>query len=178
MPQHSLATLRIPPRLTCECLYVTLVLQHKTTRGAPRNVAQSQVQYLFFILLRRVSAHGAFPRQKARFGELGALFRPGCPVFLTHTIHSCVVPRCGKALLACCSCKLPPWLDERERPRDTERGRGERVEKPYKAKRSHSNRRSSCSIIELALSFIMNAVITTAESWLTHTFRVNTYQLI
>lgn len=38
-PHYSLATLRVPPRLTCLCLCVTLVLRHKTTRRATRNVA-------------------------------------------------------------------------------------------------------------------------------------------
>lgn len=39
VPQHSLATLRIPPQLTCVCVYVTLVLQHRTTPDARRRVA-------------------------------------------------------------------------------------------------------------------------------------------
>lgn len=118
--------------LVSACVWL---LFYSTERDALRGETRLKAKHnIYFLLsLTRSVRTAPFRLKRSGLGNLAHYFASSCPAFLTHTIHSCVAPRCDKALLACCSCKLPPWLDERERPRDTERGRRERVEKPYKA---------------------------------------------
>lgn len=127
MSQHRL--FRILPRWTCVCVYVTVVLQRGTTAVmlfTDAEIAQNISIRCFF---PPESENKGFNIERRGLCKLRHYFVSRCPVFLTHTIHSCVIPRCEKDLPACCSCKLPPWLNEGKR--DTEGGRNTKREREW-----------------------------------------------
>lgn len=109
-PQHSVATFRVLPRLSCVFVYVTVVLQHETAKlfiFTTRYSAQKKKLILknpWFIII------SSFNLSITGLWNLAHYFVPAVLSFPTHTIHSCFAPRCDEAQPACCSCKLPPRL--------------------------------------------------------------------
>lgn len=75
-PQHSLATLTIPPRLTCVCVYVTLVLQHKTTAFLPGTPHKTKCNTFSESSVHGIDNIMRFNARRTGFGNLAHYFAP------------------------------------------------------------------------------------------------------